>query len=600
MQIEEQDNTLFKSHETVAQNDEKAALLLRENRFTEALECSQNSLNQKLKQQETSLPIDELSIAISYYQIGLALFALAKYDEALTSQQESLKLRIKVLGENSNEVASCMDQIGKFYSKKAQYDQAYEWYDKALNIRKNSSTPEEYYHISASYSHIGGIFYRRGDYNQALEYYNKAFETLNFDPNQEIDDLLSEESGAVIAKILHNMGLLHKIQGKFDDALGYFNKALTIRKNIYHEKHVDIADSLCNIGSVYSSKGQYEKALEYYNEAAERQKQIFNLEHPEVAKIYFEIALVLNKKGQYDKTLEIANDILRINLGYFTENHPSVAAIYNLLATIQENKGNYEEALKNAQKSLDIRLAIFGELHVDTGRSYMALASIFLTQKDFPEAIKNYIMTKEIFEKIFGEKHPLTAIVLSSLGLAQLNSKQVQKGTDNIEKALHIQIEIFGPDFVELCTIYKALGFAHLMHGRYFTAQQNYEHALSLCQKGFGPTHPSLVSVYEHLAFLNSFQDVGKGIRYYTQAVRISNMHLDQGQPRLMNCYLNIAKLIIRFRDLKEAQNYLKKVLRIQRNSKRNEALALQAEEKLQQWEIQQIQTDLNLPSNII
>ncbi|RYE16962.1 MAG: tetratricopeptide repeat protein, partial [Sphingobacteriaceae bacterium] len=142
--------------------------------------------------------------------------------------------------------------------------------------------------------------------------------------------------------------------------------------------------------------------------------------------------------------------------------------------------------------------------------------------------------------------------------------------------------------------MYKALGFGYLMVGNYYNAQINYDHALQICLKGFGPTHPTLVSIYEHLAFFTCFQDPAKGIKYYTLAIKISNMHLDQRQPRLMNCYFNIAKLIIRFRNIKDAQLYLKKVLKIHKNSEKNQNLALQAQEKLMHWEKQQIYTDIN------
>ena len=50
-------------------------------------------------------------------------------------------------------------------------------------------------------------------------------------------------------------------QGKYEEALDYYNKALTIKINKLGEDHPDVA------GNVYQNQGKYEEALDYYNKA---------------------------------------------------------------------------------------------------------------------------------------------------------------------------------------------------------------------------------------------------------------------------------------------------------------------------------------------
>ena len=60
---------------------------------------------------------------------------------------------------------------------------------------------------------------------------------------------------------------MYDSQGKYEEALDYYNKALTIRINKLGEDHPDVATTYNNIANVYDSQGKYEEALDYYNKA---------------------------------------------------------------------------------------------------------------------------------------------------------------------------------------------------------------------------------------------------------------------------------------------------------------------------------------------
>ena len=59
------------------------------------------------------------------------------------------------------------------YDKKGDYDAALEYYNKALDIRKQV-LGENHPDTATSYNNIGAVYLRKGDYDAALENYNKA------------------------------------------------------------------------------------------------------------------------------------------------------------------------------------------------------------------------------------------------------------------------------------------------------------------------------------------------------------------------------------------------------------------------------------------
>ena len=69
--------------------------------------------------------------------------------------------------------AQSYHHIGRIFLIKGKYDEAFEYYNKALSIRLNklSKTHPE---VASSYTELGDFFYYKYDYQKALEYYDKA------------------------------------------------------------------------------------------------------------------------------------------------------------------------------------------------------------------------------------------------------------------------------------------------------------------------------------------------------------------------------------------------------------------------------------------
>lgn len=160
-------------------------------------------------------------------------------------------------------------EIGNSYFDQENYPKAIEYYQKAINIDPNQSTP---------YNNIGAAYSRMDNYDKAFEYYKKA---LAIDPNDPVRQ--------------NNMGDIYYNRGDYDNAIEHYKKAVTVDnkyingyKNLghsylqkddydqaiyYFERALDIdpnEDQAYNgIGNVYYRQGNYEKSIEYYEKAIE-------------------------------------------------------------------------------------------------------------------------------------------------------------------------------------------------------------------------------------------------------------------------------------------------------------------------------------------
>ena len=108
------------------------------------------------------------------------------------------------------------------------------------------------------------------------------------------------------------MAVVYDTLGEYNQAKELHEKVLTIRKKIFGGDHADVATSYNNLAlvyqqlgdhadvaisynnlvSVYSCLGQYNQAKELYEKALTIRKQIFGEDHKYVERIRSELALV--------------------------------------------------------------------------------------------------------------------------------------------------------------------------------------------------------------------------------------------------------------------------------------------------------------------
>src|SRR5262249_1369954 len=141
-----------------------------------------------------------------------------------------------------------------------------------------------------------GIFHReQGNFAQALEYYKKCEKIL-----EEIGD----KDG--IAHVLNNIGNVHESQGNYIQALEQYQKSLKIREEIGDK--AGISNTLVNISFAHKELGSYREAIQISSQAANIATQLdlgeerweayttagkayFALNQPKQARISFEEAI---------------------------------------------------------------------------------------------------------------------------------------------------------------------------------------------------------------------------------------------------------------------------------------------------------------------
>ena len=174
-----------------------------------------------------------------------------------------------------------------------------------------------------------------GNYAQALDYYNRCL-TIR----KEMDD----ERGA--GGTLKNMGNVYLFQANYDKAMECYSASLVIA-----EKYNDLigcAGALGNIGMIYEKKADYATAIEYHKRSLLIKREINDQKG--IAKSLNNIGIALYNQGYYEQALDYYLQALLINKNM--GNTGGISSCLNNIGIIYHYRGDFDKAMDYYKQSL--------------------------------------------------------------------------------------------------------------------------------------------------------------------------------------------------------------------------------------------------------
>jgi len=159
-------------------------------------------------------------------------------------------------------------------------------------------------------------------------------------------------------------------QGKYEEALNNYTKALTIVENKWGNDHEQVTMILCNMGDVYRMKREYDKAIDLFKRALAIQKEKLGQDHWKTARTLMSIANVLGTQGKNEEAMEkYQQGVMPMYEKEFGNDSVEMAGLLNNIGAILNNQGKYKDAMENFKRSLAINEKVCGKNHAETIRS---------------------------------------------------------------------------------------------------------------------------------------------------------------------------------------------------------------------------------------
>ncbi|CAF2024013.1 unnamed protein product [Rotaria magnacalcarata] len=191
------------------------------------------------------------------------------------------------------------------------------------------------------WNRMGKLMLKVGHFDQAEELYQELLKNASADSDRE--------------HIYHQLGWLKDDQGKYPEAVKFYEKSLEIKRKTLPENDASLASTHSNIGLAYNNMGEYWKAREFYEKSNKILEISLPPNHPNLATSYNNIGLVYKNMNEYSKALEFYEKSLKIREISLPPNHPDLAQSYNNIGTTYYGMGDYSKALYYLEKALTIR-----------------------------------------------------------------------------------------------------------------------------------------------------------------------------------------------------------------------------------------------------
>ncbi|MDJ0621144.1 MAG: tetratricopeptide repeat protein [Calothrix sp. MO_192.B10] len=290
------------------------------------------------------IPLNDSSvngkIAICYHQLGNLAFRQRQFEEA---QQYYLKaLKIKEDAGDFYNAASDYHQLGHVVQEKRQFEQASQYYLKALKIYEDAG---DLYQAAAEYHHLGTVAEQQQQFEQAKQYYLKALK-------------ITEDSGDFynnITIVYHQLGVVAEKQQQFEQAKQYYFKALKIREdagNFYNA-----ASDYHQLGNVAYQQRQFEDAQQYYLKALKIYEDAGDFY--KAADEYHQLGMVAQEQRQFEQAISY----YQTAFGVFEQFQDWYSASQALgkWGKVLEAQSNFSQALAIYIHGLDIGIKHYQE-----------------------------------------------------------------------------------------------------------------------------------------------------------------------------------------------------------------------------------------------
>jgi tetratricopeptide (TPR) repeat protein len=233
------------------------------------------------------------------------------------------------------------------------------------------SKPREDEHFARFQYELGWIYHDIGEHEKAIEYYKEALGIVK--------EVYGEKHPNVAAT-LNNLGLAWDALGEHKKAIGYYEEALAIDEKIYGRRHPNVATRVNNLGLAWYALGKYKKAIGYYEEALGIVKEVYGEKHPNVASTLNNLGGAWRALGEYKKAIEYYEEALAIDEKIYGRRHPNVATDLNNLGLAWDALGEYKKAIGYYEKAYSILNEFFGPLHPHTKTVKKNLDTLFSQQ----------------------------------------------------------------------------------------------------------------------------------------------------------------------------------------------------------------------------
>jgi len=174
------------------------------------------------------------------------------------------------------------------------------------------------------------------------------------DRSTAMAEVLPARNNRATLKQMRDMASLLFEQGKLEEAMAMFEKALRVQNNLYGAEHACVADTQYSMAVVLNKQGKLEEAVAMCKEALRVHKKVYGVD-ARVANTQYLLAIVFDNQGELKKAMSMYKKVVRLLKKVPDGWTPSVQ--YNMASALLR-QGNLEEAVAMFEEAMGVMFEV--------------------------------------------------------------------------------------------------------------------------------------------------------------------------------------------------------------------------------------------------
>lgn len=392
-------------------------------------------------------------------ELGGACQELGDFKEGEKTLNKALKHLNKNLQPDELKIrAKAKNFLVNIYMKESQFEKAILLADEILEDPELKSCAEE---LATCVDQLGEIAWRKGNARQAETHFNKAL---------TMREELFGQKGRYYGGSLGNCALILYADGRLLESEEMQKRSLQIKEDALGREHPDLICTLSNLAMLNQRLRRLEEAESLLKRSMEICQTAYGADSLAGSLVANNLGGVYLEQGKYKDALPQFENSLKSREKYLGKNNPALIKVVNNIALLYRKLGRDTDSAAMAQRAKElISISIEDPAHGDP-MSFVLLADIYSREKDQDNSIRVALAGIERVDNIYGPTSIEAANMHDAAGSIYVVFKDFQKARDLFSKAVKIKKAILGLSNPDLAKSLRHLSICLSMEGDYDAA----------------------------------------------------------------------------------------------------------------------------------
>lgn len=292
----------------------------------------------------------------------------------------------------------------------------------------------------------------------------------------------------------------HQLQGHYDSALAYSNRALTLRCSIDSTEDSLLVATLSNKAGIQFGMKEYDSAIAIFEYLLDVNKRTQDSSNPIIAKTILNLGTIYYFAERHEQALPYLLEALRlIKQQVGTENKDYIIALSNI-ATVYRQLGKLDESETCQLEALAVRRRLFGDDNIEVAKGLLNLSNLYIDQGRHAEAQPLSSEALELFRRLKGQTHEYTYAAMLNLGEIDIRQGRYERAEREYLDALEIARSLFGEHSPDVATALQRLATVYRHQGRFSETVPPLDNALRILTDHFGESNTKVAAVLSQLS----------------------------------------------------------------------------------------------------